>query len=91
MRNAAYFIASQRNDIGGGLLQSALRGIQQALKSWKSHRQVASLAEFDDHMLADLGLTRRDVHDALHMPFGSDPGRELQFRASRNVRRGWNV
>jgi uncharacterized protein YjiS (DUF1127 family) len=91
MRNAAYFIASQRSDVGDGLLQSALRGIQQALKAWKSRRQVASLADFDDHMLGDLGLSRGDVLEALRLPFGSDPGRELQFRASRNIRRGWNV
>jgi hypothetical protein len=46
--------------------------------------------EFDDHMLADIGLTRTDLREALDLPFGNDPGRELQFRAARNHRGGWN-
>jgi uncharacterized protein YjiS (DUF1127 family) len=91
MRNAAYFIASQGGDAGAGILQSALRGMRQVLKAWKSRKEIANLADFDDHMLADLGLTRGDVRDALHLPLSSDPGRELQFRASRNVRSGWNA
>ena len=91
MRNAAYFIASQRSDPGTGALQSALNGIWQVLKAWQSRRAVASLTDFDDHLLADLGLTRGDVREALDLPFTSDPGRELQFRATRNVRRGWNA
>ena len=55
-----------------------------------ARRQVTSLRDFDEHMLSDIGLTRRDVHEALQLPFGSDPARELQARASRNRRRGWN-
>jgi hypothetical protein len=41
-------------------------------------------------MLADIGLSRRDVRAALDLPFSSDPTFELQLRATRNRRRGWN-
>jgi uncharacterized protein YjiS (DUF1127 family) len=91
MRNAALFIASQGAESPAGILQSVARGFRQAYKSWRNHKAVATLADFDDHMLADLGLTRGDVREALNLPFTNDPGRELQFRASRNIRRGWNA
>jgi uncharacterized protein YjiS (DUF1127 family) len=91
MRDAAFFIASQQEGTPAGLLQTVLGWFRQAYKSWKNRKAVATLADFDDHMLADLGLTRGDVRDALNLPFASDPGRELQFRASRNIRHGWNA
>ena len=91
MRNAAYFIASQSEGSGDGFLLSTARSLLHAVKAWKSRRDVARLVDFDDRMLADIGLTRRDVRETLELPFASDLGRELQFRASRNVRRGWNI
>lgn len=90
MRVAASFIASQSGSPEAGLLGDILSAARQALRSWHVRRQVASLAEFDDHMLADIGLSRGDVREALELPFGHDPGRELQYRAARNHRSGWN-
>ena len=91
MRDAAFFIASQQEGTPAGLLRTVLGWFRQAYTSYRSRRAIATLADFDDHLLADLGLTRGDVRDALHVPFAHDPGRELQFRAQRNVRRGWNA
>jgi uncharacterized protein YjiS (DUF1127 family) len=90
MREAASFIASQSGSSEAGLLGDILGAAHQALRSWQNRRQIASLGEFDDHMLADIGLTRGDVREALELPFSHDPGRELQFRAARNHRNGWN-
>jgi uncharacterized protein YjiS (DUF1127 family) len=90
MREAASFIAGQSGSANTGALQSVLGAALHALRAWHSRRQVTSLRDFDEHMLSDIGLTRRDVHEALQLPFGSDPARELQARASRNRRRGWN-
>ena len=91
MRNAALFIASQNGASEARILPSLLQKAHAALESWKRRRQVARLVEFDDHMLADIGLTRRDVREALDLPFSHDPGRELQLRVSRHRSYGWNV
>ena len=91
MRNAALFVASQSEAAEAGILHSILNASRRVLKGLQDRRQVARLTEFDDHMLADIGLSRRDVKEALDLPFSYDPGVELQLRAHRNVRAGWNV
>jgi uncharacterized protein YjiS (DUF1127 family) len=91
MRNAASFIASQSVSSEAGLLLTVLRKAQEVFGAWKSRREVANLSDFDDHLLADIGLTRGDVREALDLPFSYDPGRELQIRASRSRPRGWNA
>jgi uncharacterized protein YjiS (DUF1127 family) len=88
MRNAALFIASQHGPAEAGLLHSILRTVGNIAKRWKSRTEVARLVDFDDHMLADIGLSRGDVREALDLPFWNDPGNSLQFRAARN-RSGW--
>jgi uncharacterized protein YjiS (DUF1127 family) len=90
MREAASFIASRSGSAEAGVLQAIVTVAQNALKSWSNRRQIANLAEFDDHMLADIGLSRADVRETLDLPFSHDLGRELQLRATRNHRRGWN-
>jgi uncharacterized protein YjiS (DUF1127 family) len=90
MRNAASFIASQNGSSEAGILYTVIRKAQEALAAWNHRRQIATLVEFDDHMLSDIGLTRRDVQEALDLPFSHDPGRELQYRALRHQARGWN-
>jgi uncharacterized protein YjiS (DUF1127 family) len=91
MRNAASFIASQNGSFEAGILHTLFRKVQETIKAWNRRRQIATLVDFDDHMLSDIGLTRRDVREALDLPFSHDPGRELESRASRNYPRGWNV
>lgn len=90
MREAASFIATQSGSSEAGILHVVVQSIRQAIESWQKRNQVAALVDFDEHMLADIGLTRRDVREALNLPFGFDPGRELQARASRR-QRGWNT
>jgi len=91
MRNAASFIASQSISSEAGILLTVLRRAHELLAAWKGRREVATLSDLDDHLLADLGLTRGDVRDVLDLPFSYDPGRELQIRVSRNRRHGWNA
>ncbi len=91
MRDAAFFIASQQEGSQSGLLRSVLGWFRHTYKAWRDRKEIAGLADFDDHLLADLGLTRGDVREALHLPFSSDLGRELQSRRSHSIRRGWNV
>jgi len=91
MREAASFIASQSGSSEAGILHIVGHALRRAVRSWNIRRQVAALVDFDDHMLADIGLTRRDVKEALDLPFSSDPGRELQWRSERDHRKGWNA
>jgi uncharacterized protein YjiS (DUF1127 family) len=90
MRNAALFIA-QQSGTGAGLLHGLARIARNMVRYFRNRSQIARLADFDDHMLEDLGLTRRDVHDVLGKPFAVDLGHELEYRAMANRRRGWNA
>jgi uncharacterized protein YjiS (DUF1127 family) len=91
MREAASFIAAQSHSAPAAILPNLLEGARSAWRAWGNRRRLADLSEFDDHMLADLGLTRDDVRLALDLPFAHDPSLELQRRALRNRERGWRA
>jgi uncharacterized protein YjiS (DUF1127 family) len=91
MREAASFIARQHGAFGEGLLAVAVETLRRVVRTWSNRRTVVSLADFDDHMLADIGLSRDDVRQALSLPFGEDPALMLQHLALRNRKRGWNA
>ena len=63
--------------------------IRNVVLAFRHRRDVEMLARFDDRMLADIGLTRNDLHSALAEPFWRDPGHVLIARAgeSRRARR----
>ena len=48
----------------------------------KHRRELARLADLDDHMLADVGLTRSDLHVAHYEPLWRDPTSILERRIS---------
>jgi uncharacterized protein YjiS (DUF1127 family) len=41
--------------------------------AWKNRRAFYRLGEMSDAELADIGLTRGDLHVAIDVPFGRDP------------------
>lgn len=48
-----------------------------------AHRdQLQRLAEYEDHLLADIGFTREDMNAALAAPFWHDPSEQLVRRLS---------
>ncbi len=49
---------------------SALQRLRIALATW---RQRQTLARLDDHLLRDLGLSRRDVESEVHRPIWDVP------------------
>ena len=55
MRNAASFIASQSGP-EAGILHAVIRKAHETIEAWKNRRQIATLVDFDDRMLADIGL-----------------------------------
>ena len=62
--------------------------------AWRHRHDTAVLAALDDHMLADLGLSRSDLNDALSEPLWRDPTALLarrhgeRRRSRRAVRAG---
>jgi uncharacterized protein YjiS (DUF1127 family) len=60
---------------------AAWAGVKTLAKSFEHRRDAAFLAQLDDRMLADIGLTRGDLRDALSEPPWRDPTALLVVRA----------
>jgi len=57
-------------------------------RAWVARRQVMTLLEADDRMLADIGLTRADVIGSLEARMDEDPsGHLVRARAERKSSR----
>ena len=68
-----------------GYVANRMRSVVQTLKN---RRDAVVLAGMDEHMLADIGLTRGDVRDAFSEPVWRDPTAILVSRAhERRVNR----
>jgi uncharacterized protein YjiS (DUF1127 family) len=62
--------------------------VRAALQLVKNRRDATILAGMDEHMLADIGLTRGDVRDAFSEPLWRDPTAILVSRShERRVNR----
>lgn len=48
--------------------------------NWKARREVSQLTEFDDFMLADIGVNRADLEWAAKLPLTTDPTQALEDR-----------
>jgi len=59
------------------------------MDAWRHRHDAVALAALDDRMLADIGLTRCDLNDALSEPLWRDPTIVLarRYRERRKVRR----
>ena len=68
-------------------VEAGNRLVARAWQLWRAliaRRQVMTLLEADDRMLADIGLTRSDVIGSLQVPADADPSHHLiQARAER--------
>ena len=58
-----------------------LAALGRLFRAYHSRCAVASLDGFSDDQLADIGLTRGDLHDGLAEPFWRDPTRLMRDRA----------
>ncbi len=75
--------------IAGGVLVRGFASLLALLTHWlkefaraRRHRREANmLAGLDRNMLADIGITRADLNDALSGPFWEDPTALLRERA----------
>ncbi|MCG7392309.1 DUF1127 domain-containing protein [Microvirga sp. ACRRW] len=58
---------------GTSVLGQFARALISLAKAFKDRREVMNLAEFDERMLKDIGLTRDDVVSALAEPLHHQP------------------
>lgn len=66
-------------------LARAAQVLATAYRAWKNRREIYRLGEMSDFELADIGLTRSDLHVAISSPFGTDPTTLLRNRVRERV------
>ena len=55
--------------------------VSRFLRRWQARRSIRKLAEFDDYMLADIGVTRCDLRWAAGLPLSVNAAIALEERA----------
>jgi uncharacterized protein YjiS (DUF1127 family) len=63
-----------------------VRSLTNLVKALRHRGEIKHLAEFDDRMLKDIGLTRSDVSSALSVPLSRNPSWVLVRSAERHSR-----
>lgn len=58
---------------GASILDQFARSLISLVSAFRDRREVMNLAEFDERMLKDIGLTRNDVASALAQPIHHNP------------------
>lgn len=68
----------------------AAQNLVKAFRAWKNRRAIYHLGMMSEWELADIGLTRADLHVAWREPFGVDPtvklGHIAEARAAQELR-----
>ena len=57
--------------------------LRRVTRNWKAKRRIAALADFDDYMLRDIGITRDEVQWAAGLPLTVNAAVALEERAFR--------
>jgi uncharacterized protein YjiS (DUF1127 family) len=55
--------------------------VSRFLRRWRARRSIRKLAEFDDYMLADIGVSRCDLRWAADLPLTVNAAIALEERA----------
>ena len=80
------FVTSKHALPGSTVLGTFVRSLVDLAKTFQHRREVMNLAELDDRMLKDIGLTRSDVDAALAEPILHNPSWVLVRSAARHSR-----
>lgn len=62
--------------------------LRRTARNWKAKRRIAALANFDDYMLKDIGITRDEVQWAAGLPLTVNAAVALEERAFRRRQSG---
>jgi uncharacterized protein YjiS (DUF1127 family) len=74
---------------GSAAIRTVASMLSRLVGNWADRRVVHALSDLDDHLLADIGLTRADIDWALREPVSSRPSAALN-RLGRERREGRN-
>lgn len=55
-------------------------------RNWRARRYIASLADYDDNLLRDIGVTRSEIDWAASLPLSVNAALELETRSYRRRR-----
>ena len=77
---------SNKTFSGMSALGSFVRSLSNLTQALKHRREIKHLAEFDERMLKDIGLTRSDVYGALSEPLLRNPSWVLVRSVERHSR-----
>ena len=55
-------------------------------RNWAARRRLANLAEFDDHLLRDIGVTRGEIEWAAGLPLSVNAALALEEKSFRRRR-----
>jgi len=80
------FALTTKTAPGMAALGQFVRSLADLAKALRHRREIKNLAEFDDRMLKDIGLTRSDVSSALDEPLTHNPSWVLVRSAERHSR-----
>jgi uncharacterized protein YjiS (DUF1127 family) len=83
LEHAPASAAAGRGEFLSAAGRSLLSGLVRLVSASRSRKQVVYMRDFDDAQLADIGLKRSDVENALQMPLSTDPSLYL-VRARQN-------
>jgi uncharacterized protein YjiS (DUF1127 family) len=84
MKAAAHSVSPDSGSGRGGITSF----ISRTIAHWSDRRMVHAISQLDDHLLADIGLSRADLDWALHQPSSGRPSEELaRLAAERRARR----
>ena len=79
------YVLNQAISQGEFGLVSSLRRLA---RNWKARRRVASLSNFDDYLLKDIGISRDEVEWAAGLPLTVNAALALEERAFKRRRKG---
>jgi uncharacterized protein YjiS (DUF1127 family) len=72
-RRTSLFTERSRSIGPSSSIAALARGARRIVVALKHRRELALLADLDDRMLADIGLTRSDLNAARSEPLWQDP------------------
>lgn len=70
------------------LVTRAVNAVSTFYRAWKNRREFYHLGNMSDAELADIGLTRADLHVAVRSPFDFDPTAQLSALARARTEAG---
>jgi uncharacterized protein YjiS (DUF1127 family) len=75
----------------GGALATVARAVRRLVAAVMHRSALSRLADFDDRLLADIGLARSDLRAASSEPLWRDPTATLTRRAARRRTRAIRI